>query len=282
MTTENNDEVRALRIVPPKAAVVAVSILAISGALLLLALFVNTLKESKYIGRDINSQTTITVTGDGDAYEAPNMATVSFSISQDAKNSTDARKTVDEKMQKIHNFLTQSGVAEKDIKNTAYDLYPKYDYLRSATLCIQNLTGGQNYCPPEGKQVLSGYTVTQSVDIKIRKLDDAGKILGGLTDNGASNVSGLTFVVENQDAVISKARKAAITKAEVKASQLASDLGVTLVRIVSFNEGNNYPVYNFAREGMAKAMSADGASTPNIPAGENKYVSNVTIVYEIK
>ena len=129
---------------------------------------------------------------------------------------------------------------------------------------------------------LTGYEVTQSAELKIHKLDDAGKILGILADNGATNIGSLSFMVEHEDAVQSTARKAAIAKAKVKAAQLASDLGVTIVRIVSFNEGSNYPVYNFRGEGMVKAMSADVVSAPNIPAGENKYVSNVTIVYEIK
>ena len=280
MAIENNDEGRALRIVPPKAAVFAVSILAISGALLLLALFVNTLKESKYIGRDINAQTTITVSGDGDAYANPDIASVSFGITQEAKTPTDARKVVDEKWTKIHDLLGKAGIVDADIKSN-YSLYPKYDWQKTPCNYLQNANGIMPPCYENGKQVLTGYEVTQTADIKIRKLDDAGKILGILADNGATNVSGLTFAVEHEDAVQAKAREAAITKAKAKAEQLAKDLGVTLVRIASFNEAGNYPMYYGG--GMMKTMSADaGAPAPNVPAGQNKYTSNVTIVYEIK
>ena len=275
-----------IRIAPPQAAVFAVSILAISGALLLLALFVNTLKESKFIGRDINSQTTITVTGDGDAYATPDVASVSFSVTNEGKTQTDARKVVDEKWKKIHDLLSKAGVEDKDIKSN-YSLYPKFENINQP--CVYEKTvnsmGGAIAYPPcynSGKQVLTGYEVTQSAELKIHKLDDAGKILGILADNGATNIGGLNFTVEHEDAVISEARKAAIAKATAKSEQLAKDLGVSIVRIVSFNEGNNFPVYNFRGEGMAKTMSAEGASAPNVPAGENKYVSNVTIVYEIK
>ena len=59
MAIENNEEGKVVRLVPPKAAVFAVSILAISGALLLLALFVNTLKESK-LGKIARSIATVT------------------------------------------------------------------------------------------------------------------------------------------------------------------------------------------------------------------------------
>ncbi|MEK7118618.1 MAG: SIMPL domain-containing protein, partial [Patescibacteria group bacterium] len=179
----------------------------------------------------------------------------------------------------IHDFLTGAGSLEKDIKTTGYNLYPKYEWQEQRIVCIAYPCD-----QPPGKQVLMGYEVTQSVEVKIRVLDDAGKILGGLSDNGATNLSGLNFLVENEDAVQATAREAAIGKAKAKAAKLADDLGVSLVRIVSFNEGGNYPIY-YGRGGMeAKLMSSDaGISAPaDIPAGENKYSSSVTIVYEIK
>jgi hypothetical protein len=256
------------------------TLLALAGALYLFALFINTVTEHKYIGRDVNAQTTISVSGDGDAYAAPDIATVSFSVTHEAKNSVDARKIVDTEMAKINDFLTGTGVQEKDIKTTGYNLYPKYEWEQKQIVCI-----AYPCVQPPGKQVLTGYEVSQSVEVKIRNLDDAGRVLGGLSDNGATNVSGLNFLVEHEDAVQAMAREAAITKAKAKADQLAKDLDVTLVRIVSFNEGGNYPIY-YGRGGMEmKAMSADSGMTPPAPsvsAGENKYTSNVTIVYEIR
>lgn len=253
-------------------------LLAFAGALYLFALFANAVTEHKYIGRDVNAQTTISVSGDGDAYAAPDIATVSFSVTQESKNSVDARKVVDAQMKKINDFLAAAGVLEKDIKTTGYNLYPKYEWEQKQIVCI-----AYPCVQPPGKQVLTGYEVSQSVEVKIRNLDDAGKVLGGLSDNGATNVSGLSFLVENEDEVQATAREAAITKAKTKADQLAKDLGVTLVRIVSFNEGGNYPVF-YGRGGM-KTMSADSEMAPSMPsvsAGENKYTSNVTIVYEIR
>lgn len=262
----------------------AFGLLALSGSLLLLAMFFTTIKEYSYIGRDINSQTTISVSGDGESFATPDIATVSFSISKEAKTPAEARKQVDEAMKKIHTFLTESKVGDKDIKTTAYDLYPKYDYVKSPCIATMTIEVG-NYITPcqDGKQVLSGYTVTQSVDVKIRALDDAGTVLGGLADNGATNLSGLNFTVEKPDEIQAAARAEAIKKAKAKAEELAKDLNVKLVRIVSYNEGGVYPVYNYARSDMK--MSAMGAAVPeaaNIPIGQNKYTTNVTITYEIR
>ena len=279
--TENEQE-KKLHILPPKPVVIGVSFLALAGALFLLGLFATTMKEYKYIGRDVNAQTTITVSGDGESYATPDIATVSFSITKEAKTVAEARKSVDEKMKSIHQFLNTSGLADKDIKAN-YAFYPKYEWEQKQIQCI-----AYPCIQPPGRQVLIGYEVSESVDITIRGIDKnpdiAGTIVGGLADNGATNVSGPNFTLENADAPKAIAREEAITKAKAKAEKLANDLGVTIVRISSFNEGFNYPMAYSG--GMMKAMSADVAvRTPevaNIPAGQNKYTSNVTITYEIR
>ncbi len=279
--TENEQE-KKFHILPPKPVVMGVSFLALAGALFLLGLFATTMKEYKYIGRDVNAQTTITVSGDGESYATPDIATVSFSITKEAKTVAEARKSVDEKMKSIHQFLNTSGLADKDIKAN-YSFYPKYEWEQKQIQCI-----AYPCIQPPGRQVLIGYEVSESVDITIRGIDKnpdiAGTIVGGLADNGATNVSGPNFTLENADAPKAIAREEAITKAKAKAEKLANDLGVTIVRISSFNEGFNYPMAYSG--GMMKAMSADVAvRTPeaaNIPAGQNKYTSNVTITYEIR
>ena len=281
MTTDNNGGEKVVKIVPPQKVVRGMFILAISGSLLLLAMFATELKQYKYIGSDATTQATISVSGDGDAYATPNIAAVSFSITEDAKTIADARKVVDAKMAAIHKFLNTSGVAEKDIKGN-YSFYPKYDNVGQP--CAMNaMSTGVSPCYTYGKQVLTGYEVSESVDIVIRNIDTAGTIVAGLADNGATNMSGPNFTVENEDGVKADARGIAIDKAEANAHVLADKLGVTLGRIVSFNEGGNYPM---AYGGMTmKAMAADAAApseAANIPAGQNKYTSNVTIVYEIK
>ncbi len=263
-------------------------LLALSGSLLLLALFASTLKEYQYIGRDVpGEQTTISVNGEGEEYAAPDIATISFSITQDAKTATEARKSVDDRMKKIHAFLTASGVKEKDIKAT-YSLYPKYEWRQTTKIYSPCISG---YCPPvDGQQVLIGYEVTESVEVKIRDIDknadSAGVIIGGLADNGASNINGPNFSLEDEDGVKEVARKEAIKEAKAKAEKLADELGVTLVRVTSFSEGGNYPIYGYGRGGAEmKTMATDSAMAPeaaNIPAGENKYTSNVTITYEVR
>ncbi len=251
-------------------------LLAVTGSLLLGAQFVSTLKAMDYLGGE-NNRATISVDGMGEGYAVPDIAQVSFSVMNESKTQKEAADAVNTAMKKLQEFLNKAGVEEKDIKTSSYDLYQQSDWV--TTPCPLS---SMRPCDG-GHQVFRGFQITQSVTVKIHKLDNAGTIVGGLTENGATNISGLTFSVDNDEGIKAEVRKDAIDKAKAKAKVLAKQLGVDLVRIVSFNEGGNYPIY-YGRGGMEmKTMSADaGAPAPTLPVGENKYTSNVTIVYEVR
>ena len=77
------------------------------------------------------------------------------------------------------------------------------------------------------------------------------------------------------------ARKKAIDEAKGKAAELAKSLGVSLVRIVGFDENGNTPVFYAKAE--SRTMSLDSAApAPEIATGQNKITSNVTLTYEIR
>ena len=212
---------------------------------------------------------TITVSGTGDVVVKPDIATVSFGVSAENIDVSKAQTDSATKMNDIISFLKKDGVDEKDIKTADYSIYPRYDYTQTS----------QVY-PYNGKQVLAAYVVSQTVEVKIRDISKAGDILSGIGGLGVTNVSGLTFTVDNDQVVKDQARDLAIKDAQAQAKVLANSLGIKLVKITSFSENGNYPVMY----ALDKAVSMGGASSvaPQIPTGENKITSNVSITYEIK
>lgn len=228
---------------------------------------------------------TISFSGHGEVTAVPDIASVYFTISKDAATVKDAQAGVAVVEKKALDFLKSKNVADKDIKTADASFYPKYEY-RNA-VCPQPApmmgSGGVSspyYCPP-GKQVLTGYTASESITVKIRKTDDAGAIMQGLGTVGVSNLNGPNFSIDNEDGLKAQARKLAIDAAKAKAEVLAKDLGVSLGKITSFNEGGNYPVMY----GAGAMMKSDAVSAPApavIPTGVNTITSDVTITYEIK
>jgi uncharacterized protein YggE len=232
------------------------------------------LKEMRYIGSEAVPQNVISVSGEGEVFAAPDVAEFFFSITASGDNVKAAQDLATPKIDEAVAALKAIGIDEKDIKTTDFSAYPRYEFIEIR--CI-------TFPCPGGKQEIVGYDVTQTITVKVRKVDDAGKAIDAATSAGATNVSGLSFTVDDEDSLIRDARKQAIEDAQAKAKELAKDLGVRLVRIVSFSEGGNYPMPYYSRDmALGNAVSQEKAMAPSLPTGENKIVSNVNITYEIR
>lgn len=270
-------EKKELHIVPPeniqKAAIFAVVMLGIFLAILA----VSSLKAYRFIGSGVTATNTITVSGEGEVFAVPDRGEFSVTIQENAKDVKAAQAAATKKANAVIDYLKAAGVDEKDIKTADYSVYPQYEWQNAA--CAR----GAEYCPP-GRQVLNGFQVTQTLSVKVKDTEKAGELLAGVGEKGASQVSGLSFTVEDEDELRSQAREKAITDAETKARELASQLGVSLVRVVGFNEdGGRYPVmYSAKTMAMDAVGNAEMAPMPQIPTGENKITSNVSVTYEIR
>ena len=222
---------------------------------------------------DPTKTASITVNGSGKISVKPDVATFSFSVDEQAANAKAAEAKATDLTNKAISYLKSQGIEDKDIQTQGYNSNPRYEYRNQA--CPANLP-----CP--SNQVLVGYEVTQSVQVKVRKTDNAGAVLAGLTQVGIKNIGGLSLTLDNPDAVTAHARLKAIDDAKAKAGVLASQLGVQLVRITDFQEGNNNRPVMYAAKSMSAQGAPDVAVAPQIPTGENDYTSNVTITYEIR
>lgn len=217
----------------------------------------------------------ITVDGEGKVTTSPDIATVTFTVSEDSDTAAHAQDAVLKKINVALKLLKDLDIDDKDIKTSSYNVSPRYSY-------PQPCYTGQP-CVYNQEQKIIGFTASETVEVKIRDLDSTGKVLSALGDAGISNLYGPNFTVEDQDGLKAEARKEAITKARAKAKELAKDLGVRLVRVVSYSEGGYYPgpiYYSKEAVGMGGATPARDAAT--VPAGENEIVVNVSVTYEIR
>jgi len=247
------------------------------GTLTILAIFllsqaVNTLGN---VGRPANPATdTITIQGDGQATVPPDVARVSFTVENTAEAVVDAQAATTKQANAVLDFVKEQGVADKDVKTLSYEITPQYSYPNPCTSGFE--------CPLYiGTPKVTGYKVSETVQVTMRDLTAVGTLLGGLGKLSVQNVSGPSFALDDSTAGYDAARADAINKAKIQANLLAKQLGVHLGKIVNFSEssGNRtYPMY-------AMESSAGGASvksTPSIPTGENTYSASVSITYEIR
>lgn len=251
----------------------------------LIGLAYSEFKGAKYIGSGVIPNSIISVNGKGEIVTKPDIATFSYSVDEKAKTVDEAQANAATKGNKIIAALKAAGVAETDIKQTYYNINPEYEWTSS---CVYSGNGA--VYPPcvAGKQVLKGYGVTETVEVKVRDLSKAGTIFQTVGTLGVSNVFGLSFSIDKIDDIKQQARTMAVDDAKKNAEILAKQLGVKLVRITSYYDQCSYGCYgenySYAREAISASPGMDkaGGATPEIPSGEQKIRSNVTISYEIK
>ena len=249
--------------------------LLVIGIVFLAVVTLGQLQSLRYIGAGVQPGKTINVSGYGEAFGAADIATFNFSVVSEKSTVAAAQTDATNKINAITKYLKDAGIEEKDIQTTAYSVNPQYEY--NQIVCV-------SYPCPGGKQVLKGYQVRQTTTIKVRDLAKAGELLTGVGGKGATEVSGLNFTFDDPNKLQSDARGKAIADAKAKAEALAKQLGVTLVRVVSFNEnGGGYPTPMYYAKDAAVGMGgAEPARAPEISVGQNKVSSNVSITYEIR
>ncbi len=222
------------------------------------------MKGAKYIGLNSAIKNTLSVSASGEVFKSPDIAKIILSSVKDEKTAISAQTKVAKVMNAAIDFLKTSGLAEKDIKTTSYNIRPRYDYIKD-----------------QGR-VFKGYEAKQTLEVKIRDLGSVGKILTGLAKRGVNTIGSVSYAIENEDTAKNEARSKAIAKAKKKAKNLAEDLGVDLVRLTSFSESwQGLPRFR----GINFASSSGGSEmlpSPEVPMGENKVSVTVNLTYEIK
>jgi len=232
----------------------------------------NSIIEYQYIGSDIDPQATIRVRGEGEIFAVPDTASFRATVIEEAESANVAQEAAAERMTRAIEKIKEFGVAEEDIKTIHFRSNPRYEYQRRVGIPR----------PPSSERTLVGFEVRHSIQVKVEERDTAGEIIAALGGIGVQEISNVEMTIDDPQQLQVDAREKAITDAKTNATQLANDLGVSLVRIISFDESGNTPQPYFLESADA-GRGGQGGNTPTpLSEGEQQIISNVTIVYEIR
>ena len=178
----------------------------------------------------------ISVSAEGEASVAPDLAAVSFAVSGTGKELAPTRDDVNVRSSAVLAGLRELGIADADLRAPDVSIQPEYDYRKG--------------------QRLLGYRVTRRMTAKVRDLDRLGDVLDGLVRAGANEVHGAQMTAADPSAAEHQALEAAVAAARGKAEVLAAAAGVTLGQVVRVEEepGRGGPLPKFqAMGGMAES-----------------------------
>lgn len=214
------------------------------------------------------------VSGEGKVVAVPDVAKFTFSVlTEGGKNIAALQKENTEKINKAISFLKEQKIEAKDIKTENYSLSPRYEY----STCPRD--GG--LCPPPS---IIGYSISQTISVKVRDFEKVGDILAGVINNGANSVSELNFTIDDETVLQNKAREEAISKAKDKAKAIAETGGFSLGRLLAIEEGGYtpQPIYAYGLGGGNDFAEKSAYSAPAIEPGSQDITITVTLRYEIR
>lgn len=217
------------------------------------------------------------VSGEGKVVAIPDVAQFTFSvITQGGKDIAALQRENTDKVNAIINFVKSKDIEAKDIKTQNYNLDPRYQYFS----CPFESRGTKPCPPPE----IVGYTITQTVSVKIRDFSKTGDVLAGVVEKGANNVSRLSFEIDEPTKIQNQAREEAIKKAKEKANLIAKAGEFKIGRLLSINEGFSPIPMRQQFFNMEAKGGEDSAPlpAPTIEPGSQEVSVSVNLVYEIK
>jgi uncharacterized protein len=204
--------------------------------------------------------TTFDVTGTGKVSVKPDIASVSVGISATGPTVKAAQDQINNVSNKVSQALKSLGIDPKDIETTNYNVNPEYDY-----------TNGQK---------IKGYASTTNLLVKVREIEKINQVIDTATANGANQVSGVNFEVDDKTKAENEARQKAVDEAKKKAEDAAKIAGFKLGRIVNYSEN----LGNFGGPvPMVRALDAKGnaENTTQVEPGSTDITVNVTLSYDL-
>jgi uncharacterized protein YggE len=202
----------------------------------------------------------VIVVGEGSVTVAPDSARIRTGVSTNAKAVKEASDTNAKLMVNIIATLADAGIAKKDIQTSEFSIEPVY----------------ASPAPPGGPK-LSGYRVSNQVNVTIHDISQVGEVLDRLVKAGATDAQNIAFLVSDREKALDRAREAAIANARHKADLYARASGLNLGRVAWITEGADFePLLPRGR------FEARQASTPvPIESGENTITARVTVGFDI-
>lgn len=211
---------------------------------------------------------TLTMTGEGEVVGVPDQLSFRVSVTRKEGSVPAAMDAASTTMGRVLAALAQAGVERKDVQSTGLSVDPQYDYY--------------SYRPP----VLTGYRVNQSVSVLVRDVRGGGRAISAATRTGgdAVRVSGIGLRIGERDALLEKARDAAVEAATAKAEQYAEATGQTLGSVLTLTEGKQAVAATRDQVRGYAEMAADRALADKavpIRAGREDLAVNVSMVWQL-
>ena len=209
----------------------------------------------------------ITVVGEGQIREAPDIARTTLGVEATATSAVAATRDAAARMAAVLAAVKRLGVADADIETSAFSIRSE-----------------RYTAPPASPRAAATaptitYVASNSVLATIRDTARTGAILDAAVNAGANEVWGVSFAHSDEAALRRRARELAVADARARAEGLARAAGVTLGPVLSIDEVGLQP---FGRAMGQRSVGLRAAEATPIEAGELTLTDRIQIVFALE
>ncbi len=203
---------------------------------------------------------TVTASGAGTTQAVPDTAEMSFGVTTMSSNAKSALDEASKSAEQIASAVKKQGIAGEDIQTQDVSVYPQ--------------TVDQ-----DGKQVISGYQASLSVQVKVRDISKLGEVISAANAAGANDISGPTFTIDDPAPARAKAIDEAVADARKSAEAMATAAGKSVGEVLSMSSSD---VGLVAGPMYGTSDMAGAAREVPIEPGQLDITASVVVVFELK
>ncbi len=205
----------------------------------------------------------IRVTGEATLSVKPDQAQIDIGVVTQALTAQTAASENAQRLDAVLTELRHALASGADIQTAGYSVNPNYRYPKEG-----------------GTPTITGYTATNTIQLKINDLSLVGKAIDTATRSGANKIQRLTFTLKDERAAQAEALKEASIKAREKAEAIAAALRVKIGRILFVEEGGMAVRPRVLQESAVMRAGVAAAPTPVEP-GNIEVHATVALTVEI-
>lgn len=203
--------------------------------------------------------TRLTINVAGFDIAEPDMATLVLGVTIDDVSASQALAQNALEMNRLIAALRRARVAERDIRTARLAVSPHYN---------------------NNSSVIDSFRATNTVSVRVRNLEDMGRLIDAATEAGGNTVETMRFAHSNPTPHLDAARRNGVAEARRRADLYAQSLGMSVASVLSVTE-QTYS-YRDSDEIVVTASRGSGyAPTPVIP-GEITTSVGVNVVFELR
>jgi len=215
-----------------------------------------------------NATNTLSLTGTATTTVKPDKVTVSLGVETTNKTADAALAANSKIMNQVLGVLKAAGVKDNETSTSSFSISPNY-----------------NYSQPSVASRITGFTVSNSIQIQSTNINSTSKWIDAAIAAGANTVDRIDFALSNKkleetkNTLIVQSMQDARAKADIVAS--AAGMKVVGIRSISFNELAIQPPPSPIPLAKQSLAATEARPTP-IMSGQEEVTTNMGVIFLIQ